>query len=132
MINDYQKEPSTMTKKRSFIPAAAKILLALASFTGTIGLWNFLANKDYQVGGINQNPDKEMPNLRPMPTLVALVTITEENTNPTSPVVNSLPITELRKVELSLAPVAASQPRLSINNAPEILPAPVANTNSSR
>ncbi len=121
-----------MTKKRSFIPAAAKILLALASFTGTIGLWNFLANKDYQVGGINQNPDKEMPNLRPMPTLVALVTITEENTNPTSPVVNSLPITELRKVELSLAPVAASQPRLSINNAPEILPAPVANTNSSR
>lgn len=121
-----------MTKKRSFIPAAAKVFLALASFTGTIGLWNFLSNRDYQAGNISQNPDKEIPDLQPMPTLVALVTISEENVNPTSPEANSLPMTDLRKVQLSLAPVAASQPQISISSSPEILPAPVTNTKSSR
>lgn len=120
-----------MTKKKAFIPAAVKVFLALTSFTGTIGLWNMLSNRDFAVVKNRDTSDLAALNLSPIPTLVPLVTIDMAVVNSDTSNSFTQPSSELRKIQKPQPPVG-SQSQITSNNTPDILPAPVTVTRSSR
>ncbi len=116
-------------KKKTFLPGSTKVLLALTSLAGTVGLWNVISNQSL-VEAQKANQTVEGPLVLPtLPTVVPLVQITPRSTGETASV---LPAdSTLRKV--SPSSVKAPSPSVGTNAAaPVIIPGPVTTTGSSK
>ena len=119
-------------KKKKFIPAAFKVLVAMSSFAGTIGMWNYLSNKDL----INASANNDQPQglagsqtLPPIPTLVPLIVVNQVSTSNLSGQNLSTSTTTLRSVQAPSQTII-SQPATS--GSPVVIPAPVTITRSSK
>ena len=119
-----------MKKNRSIVPIAVKVFLALASVTGTIGLWNFLSNRDYSANQVIDKSSQNVPDLPPIPTLVPLIHV-DYGLSSLQPTIQPQTGEMLRKVQIAQS-AASDQNQPSVNNSPEVFPAPVTSTRSSR
>jgi hypothetical protein len=113
-----------MAGKRKFVPESFKVILALASLAGTIGIWNNLAHNEMVKADTNEQPSQGY-NLPPIPTLVELAqvngtTITQAADIPQDPIV-------LRSVDMPVVSAPTQNPQGSVT----VLNAPVTRTRSS-
>ncbi len=118
-------------KKKSFVPDAFKVLVAIISLGGTFGLWNILANRDLKAVKAESDPTTGLPDVKtlpPIPTLVPLIIVEKRPTPVTSSEVQPPPV--LRSV---IAPTQAPYVQVSSEGvAPAIIEAPVTSTKSSK
>lgn len=119
----------SIKKKKKFLPGATKLLLALTSLAGTVGLWNVISNQSLvEAQKANQTVDGPLV-LPPLPTVVPLVQITPRATTESASVLPG--DSTLRKVSPSTVKVPSSN--LSTNAAaPVIIPGTVTTTGSSK
>lgn len=116
-------------KKKTFLPGSTKVLLALTSLAGTVGLWNVISNQSLvEAQKANQTVDGPLV-LPPLPTVVALVQVTPRAAVESSSVIPT--DSTLRKVNPSAvkAPSASTGANAA---APVIIPGPVTTTGSSK
>jgi len=118
-----------MKTKRTFLSAAFKVFLALASFTGTIGFWSLLTNKDLSSAASSTETKQtglSAYNLPSIPTIVPLMIVDQTTRNVNQGV---LPSTAIRSVQ---APAITNQATNPSNTAPIIIPTPVTSSTSSK
>ena len=122
-----------MSKKKNFVPAALKVLIALSSFTGTVGLWNSLANKDFNVANASNeqiNPQPDLSALPAIPTLVPLVVVNESLMTSQQSQPQPYATQEVRSVT---APIQSPAPLTISSSSPAVIqPATVTKTKSSK
>lgn len=145
-------EKPTTHRKKQFVSNAFKYMIAVSSISGTLGIWNLLANKDL-VNANAQNSTNGQTTIAidqaPLPTLVPIITVNLSSlqTNvTTSTTTESTSANPLREVALpTAAPLTSSAalPSLIISSpntnltvdqgSPAVIPpAPVTSTQSSR
>lgn len=119
-----------MSKKKNFVPATLKVFIALSSISGTLGLWNSLANQDFNLANASNdqlNPQTDLSALPVIPTLVPLVVVNESlitsQQNQNQPYATQ----EIRIVAAPIQSAAAVS-----SSSPVVIPAPVTKTKSSK
>ncbi|MBA4385195.1 MAG: hypothetical protein C0410_10710 [Anaerolinea sp.] len=145
-------EKPTMHRKKQFVSNAFKYMIAVSSISGTLGIWNLLANKDL----VNANAQNSINgqttaviDQAPLPTLVSVIKVDLSSIQANGTVATTVPVTganPLREVARpTAAPATSSAAVPSLNNpstnsnttmdqgAPAVLPpAPVTTTQSSK
>ena len=121
----------TIHRKKKFVPAAFKFMVAVGSMAGTVGIWNTLANRELlQANAQNTTIDNTSTTAEaPLPTVAPLLTV--DWSSDTATVVQ--PTAAVRDVTIT----ASSQPALTTtsNNSgvPTFSsPAPITTTQSSK
>lgn len=125
--------------KKSFVPNAFKLMIAMSAMAGTVGIWNLISNKDLiQAYAQNLETTQVVPpvTLEPLPTLVALTTVDATIINASSTSMPStVTLSDLPNVDI---PRPTKQPQIglpdpaqAIQNPPAAAPAPVTSTRSS-
>ena len=105
-----------MANKRKFVPETMKVLLALASVAGTVGIWNSFAQKETaNSAGLEFGTGSSA--LPPLPTLVNLVAIDGSVVQSTAVPAEA---TVLRSVDMPVvaAPTQDAQGNVVVLNAP--------------
>ncbi|MEN6570586.1 MAG: hypothetical protein ABFD24_01965 [Anaerolineaceae bacterium] len=115
-------------KKKIFVPGATKVLLALTSLAGTVGLWNVISNQSLAAAQ-KANETVDLPSsLAPLPTVIPLVQVTPQNVVPDQSASGAA--ATLRKV--APQPVNPAPNASAAVQAPAIIPNPVTTTGSSK
>ena len=129
-------------KKKSIVPSTFKFVVAISSVAGTIGIWNFLANKDLinaqaqNLDGAQSGTTIELP---PLPTIVPLVEVQQQTILDTA--------SQTAATAPALRNIAAPQPQVpvvtnnnntstgsttTVTNQPVVVPTAVTTTQTSK
>lgn len=120
----------TPHRKKKFVPTAFKFMVAVSSLAGTVGIWNFLSNKDLlQANAQNINVTPTTGNFAPLPTVVPLISVNVSSASQTTSSASTAP----RAVTVTNTNV--NQPALATGSSSSsmiIMPSPITNTASSK
>lgn len=145
-------EKPTTHRKKQFVSNAFKYMIAVSSISGTLGIWNLLANKDLVNANAQNIVNGQTTNAivqAPLPTLVPVIKVdlgVSQANGTVSTVTESTGANPLREVARpTAAPSTSSAALPSLNipstntnstvdqGAPAVLPpAPVTTTQSSK
>ena len=121
----------TVHRKKKFVPAAFKFMVAVGSMAGTVGIWNTLANKELlQASAQNTTINNTSATVEaPLPTVAPLLTV--DWNSQTASVVQ--PTAAVRDVTIT----TSSQPALTTTSNSSGVPtfnspAPITTTQSSK
>jgi len=115
--------------KKKFVPTAFKFMVAVSSLAGTVGIWNFLSNKDLlQANAQNIDGTPTTGTFVPLPTVVPLISV-----NLSSAMQNTSSVSAAPR-EVTITNTALTQPTLTGSSSPStiIMPSPITNTASSK
>lgn len=120
----------TPHRKKKFVPTAFKFMVAVSSLAGTVGIWNFLSNKDLlQANAQNINVTPTTDSFAPLPTVVPLISVNLSSATQTTFSESAAP----RAV--TITNTASNQPALAAgpsSSSTIIMPSPITNTASSK
>jgi hypothetical protein len=121
-----------MKKKKIFVPNSTKVLLALTSLAGTVGLWNVISNQSLAAAQQASEVVNPPADLSPLPSVVPLVGVTPQNQSQADNTQQTT-TSQLRQVpaQQQVAPPPANSGS-GASAAPAIIPAPVTSTGSSK
>lgn len=145
-------DKSTAHRKKQFVSNAFKYLIAVSSISGTLGIWNLLANKDLvNANAQNSTSGQNTTSIdqAPLPTLVTVITVDLSSIQANGTISTTVsttgesPLREVARPTAAPSTSSAALPSLNIpstntnsavdQGAPAVLPpAPVTTTQSSK
>jgi hypothetical protein len=124
-------EKTQPRRKKRFVPATFKFLMAVSSLAGTIGIWNALANKDLiQANAQNLLNTPTTDILDPLPTVAPLIVVDLSTLSRIDPNSTTATLKEVN-IAATTSNAGSSSPAV-INPGISSAPAPVTVTQSSR